>query len=109
MNDDFLLAWKTSNLWFFIFEQYEYTNINLFQIFFRLVRISAFVSHPALLLFLQTNLKVNEMNYFLRSRTPAGIKSLVQVKYSQEETKKREEPVRRVSYAGSYEYPPVKR
>ncbi|XP_068670371.1 sorting nexin-10-like isoform X2 [Montipora foliosa] len=42
----------------------------------RLANITAFANNPAFLLFLQTSLTNKEMDYYLKTRTPGGIRSL---------------------------------
>lgn len=42
----------------------------------RLADINAFANNPAFLLFVQTSLAIKEMDYYLKTRTPGGIRSL---------------------------------
>lgn len=74
----------------------------------RLAGINAFANNPAFLLFVQTSLSVKEMDYYLKTRTSGGIRSLT-LRLHDKKLRASENKQRPRTKTFSAEYPPVVR
>lgn len=75
----------------------------------RLASITVFANNPVLLIFLQTSLSNKQMDYYLKTRTPGGIRSLI-LRLHEKKLKAEENHLRRPRRRTiSAEYPPTEK
>lgn len=74
----------------------------------RLANITVFVNHPAFLIFVQTTLTAKQMDYYLKTRTPGGIRSLI-LRLHDKKLKEEEKQHRPRTKSISAEYPPTEK
>lgn len=75
---------------------------------YRLASINVFANNPAMLIFLQTGLSKHQMDYYLKTRTPGGIRSLI-LRLHDKKLKNDEEQRRPRTKTFSAEYPPTEK
>ena len=80
----------------------------LMPFFHRLANITVFVNHPAFLIFVQTTLTAKQMDYYLKTRTPGGIRSLI-LRLHDKKLKEEEKQHRPRTKSISAEYPPTEK
>lgn len=82
------------------------SNIFFLNNFFlnRLASINSFVNNSAMLLFLQTSLSKHQMDYYMKTRTPGGIRSLIH-RLHEKELKRDDSERRPRTKTFSAEYP----
>lgn len=74
----------------------------------KLADMNAFANNPAFLLFVQTSLTIKEMDYYLKTRTPGGIRSLT-LRLHDKKLRSGENKRRPRTKTFSAEYPSVER
>ncbi|XP_078377973.1 uncharacterized protein LOC144661139 isoform X2 [Oculina patagonica] len=74
----------------------------------RLASINMFANNPAMLIFLQTGLSKHQMDYYLKTRTPGGIRSLI-LRLHDKKLKNDEVQRRPRTKTFSAEYPPTEK
>lgn len=78
------------------------------SLLFSLTSRNAFTNDPAMLVFLQTGLSKHQMEYYLKTRTPGGIRSLV-LRLHDKKLRKDEEQRKPRTKTFSAEYPLTER
>ena len=85
-----------------------FSNLFSSSLLLSLASRNAFANDPAMLVFLQTGLSEHQMDYYLKTRTPGGIRSLV-LRLHDKKLRKDEEQRRPRRKTISAEYPLTER